>query len=92
MDTTIELTGEIDVEAVPSARTRLYDAIDAHPGEQLTVQLDGITFIDSSGLGRLVGELKRARLTGGDLTFTRPPDTQWKVFTITGLDRALPFR
>ena len=50
MNTTIELAGEIDIEAVPSTRARLYEFMEAHPGEQLIVGLDGITFIDSSGL------------------------------------------
>ena len=54
-------------------------------------RLEGLTFIDSSGLGLLVGAQKRAREHGVDLRFLPPPDRLWRTFTATGLDRVLPF-
>lgn len=87
MTTTIPLNGEIDVATVPPLREEIYAAIEANGGEVLTLDLAGLEFIDSTGLGLLVGALKRARLAGGDLVVTRPADHIWKVFTVTGLDK-----
>ena len=87
----VRLKGELDVESAARARQRIHDAIDADAGGTVTVSLEGLTFIDSSGLGLLVGAQKRARERGVDLRFLPPPDRLWRTFTATGLDRVLPF-
>jgi anti-sigma B factor antagonist len=87
----LNLVGELDADTVTAARRALYELIDAHPGETLQVELTGLEFIDSTGLGLLVGALKKARMGGGELVFGRPRDHLWRVFTVTGLDTALPF-
>ena len=87
----MRLKGELDVETVARARQAIHDAIDASPGGTVVVSLEGLTFIDSSGLGLLVGAVKRARGLGGDLALLPPPERLWRAFTVTGLDRALPF-
>lgn len=87
----VRLKGELDVESAAVARQRIHDAIDAKAGGTVTVSLEGLTFIDSSGLGLLVGAQKRARERGVDLRFLPPPDRLWRTFTATGLDRVLPF-
>lgn len=87
----LNLVGELDADTVTAARRALYELIDAHPGETLQVELTGLEFIDSTGLGLLVGALKKARMGGGELVFGRPQDHLWRVFTVTGLDAALPF-
>lgn len=89
--TDLNLAGELDIETIVAARRGLYELIEARPGKVLTVGLDQLTFIDSTGLGLLVGALKKARLSGGDVTFTRPRAELWRTFTVTGLDRALTF-
>jgi anti-sigma B factor antagonist len=87
----IALSGDVDADTVDELRLLVYDAIRAQPGETVVVDLRGLTFIDSTGLGMLCGALKRARLAEGDLLFTRPSERLWRIFTITGLDKALPF-
>ena len=87
MTRTIPLKGEIDAATVPPLREEIYAAIEANGGKVLTLDLSELAFIDSTGLGVLVGALKRARLAGGDLVITRPVAHVWKVFTVTGLDK-----
>jgi anti-anti-sigma factor len=87
----VRLKGELDVETVARARQSINDAIDARPGGRVVVSLEGLTFIDSSGLGLLVGAAKRAHGAGVDLVLLPPPERLWRAFTVTGLDRALPF-
>jgi len=50
------------------------------------------TFLDSSGLGALIGGLKSARQAGGDLRIARPTPAVRTVFELTNLDRVLRAR
>jgi anti-sigma B factor antagonist len=51
----------------------------------IVVDLSGVTFIDSTGLGVLVTALKRTRDAGGQLTLRSPTRSTRKVLDITGL-------
>jgi anti-sigma B factor antagonist len=83
----IDATGEIDATTAPGLRTSVYEAVDANPGAIVTVDLSGVEFLDSTGLGVLVGALKHARTGGGDIALTGAQPHVWKVFQITGLDK-----
>jgi anti-anti-sigma factor len=87
----VRLKGELDVETAARARQQIHDAIDRSADETVIVSLQGLTFVDSSGLGLLVGAQKRARDRGVDLRYLPPPERLWRTFTATGLDRVLPF-
>ena len=86
----VPVVGELDAASVPDWRDRLHALIERNDGDVL-VELGEVTFIDSSGLGLLVGVHKRALQQGCPLHFTRPPDQCWRAFTITALDEVLPF-
>ena len=57
---------------------------------RLIVDLGETTFLDSSGLGALIGGLKAARQAGGDLRLARPGEQARVVLQLTALDRVLP--
>lgn len=85
----VHVAGEVDVYTSPQLKASLLVAV----GEDcpvVIVDLDGVGFIDSSGLGVLVGALRRAREAGGDLRIVSARDTVVKIFRITGLDRVFP--
>ena len=79
--------GEIDVATAPRLRDRLVQLVTEGP-PQLVVDLSGVTFIDSMGLGALVSGLKRARAHDGDLRLAGATDHVAKVLAITRLDHA----
>ena len=86
--TIVHVGGEIDVYTAPVLRRRLDEPI--HGGcRDLVVDLSRVTFLDSTGLGVLVGRLKLIRSQGGRMRFVGATDRVLKVFTITGLDRVL---
>ncbi|MCA1673344.1 MAG: STAS domain-containing protein, partial [Actinobacteria bacterium] len=67
---------------------RLRDALADLAGEggvRVTLDLVGMTFIDSTGLSVLVTGLKRLREIGGNLVLQSPSATTMKVLEITGL-------
>lgn len=84
--TVMHLGGEIDVYTAPLVREKLDEQI--HSGNtDLVVDLSKVTFLDSTGLGVLVGRLKLARTRGGHLRLVGADDRVLKVFSITGLDK-----
>lgn len=80
----IDVGGEIDVYTAPKLRERLVSLInDGH--YDLVVNLDGVDFLDSTGLGVLVGALKRVRTQDGSLRLVCSQERLLKIFRITGL-------
>lgn len=71
---------------------RLRQEFVSHIGEgrhHLVVDLSAVDFIDSTGLGVLIGGLKRARSRGGDLKVAGLHGRLEKVFELTGLGEVL---
>ena len=85
----ISVDGEIDVATAPQLRECLHRVI---AQGQATVVLDllGVTFLDSTALGVLVGGLKRCRELGGELHVVVSDARIKKIFEITGLDKVFP--
>jgi anti-sigma B factor antagonist len=85
--TVLRLAGEIDVATAPRLRDRLVAlATGGHP--RIVVDLAGVSFIDSMGLGALLSGMKRARAHDGDLRLAGATDHVAKVLQITRLDLA----
>jgi anti-sigma B factor antagonist len=87
--TVISVTGEIDVYTAPTLRERLNELI-AEGEYHLVVDMAGVDFLDSTGLGVLVGGLKRARSHDGTLQLVCDQEKILKVFRITGLTKVFP--
>jgi anti-sigma B factor antagonist len=79
-------TGEIDVHTASRLRDRLADVI-ASGERTLIVDLTGVDFLDSTGLGVLVGGLNKVQEVDGSLSLVCPHASLLKLFTITGLDQ-----
>jgi len=84
--TVVHVGGEIDVYTAPALRERLDQEIDRGQHD-LVVDLSEVTFMDSTGLGVLVGRLKLIRGPQGAMRLVCAHDRVLKVFTITGLDK-----
>lgn len=82
----LHVGGEIDLATAPTLRERMTREIDG--GEhRVIIDLTAVDFIDSTGLGSLIGALKRVRGHGGELRLVCAEPRILKVFEITGLDR-----
>jgi len=82
--TVLVVNGEVDVYTAPRLREKLVELVSAGH-RQIVVDLEGVDFLDSTGLGVLVGGLKRLRSNGGDLSLVCTRARILKVFEITGL-------
>lgn len=87
--TVISVRGEIDVYTAPSLRERLNELV-ASGHYNLVVDMEGVEFLDSTGLGVLVGGLKRVRSHDGTLRLVCVQEKILKVFRITGLTKVFP--
>ncbi|MDQ2782483.1 STAS domain-containing protein [Lapillicoccus sp.] len=84
--TVVRVEGEVDVYTAPQLRERLDAEIEAGRHD-LVVDLSGVGFMDSTGLGVLVGRLKQIRVHDGTMRLVCAHDRVLKVFVITGLDK-----
>jgi anti-anti-sigma factor len=80
--------GRLDLASAPTLRERLRQLI-ASGTSRLVVDLGDVTFVDSSGLGAVIGGLKAARQAGGDLRIARPNQQVQLVLNLTSLNKVL---
>ncbi len=80
------LRGSLDLATSPSVRAALYEAIDEGKYE-IIVDLTELQFIDSTGLGALIGGHKRAVEHGGHLRLAAREGAILRLLNITGLIR-----
>jgi anti-sigma B factor antagonist len=83
--TLLVLRGELDIATSPQLRDELVRVIG--DGRRVVVDLEGLGFIDSVGLGILVSGLKRARSAGGDLELVCANRVILQPLELTGLDQ-----
>ncbi len=84
--TVLTVRGEVDVYTAPKLREKLVELV-AQRRYMIVVDLEAVDFLDSTGLGVLVGGLKRLRSHDGDLSLVCTQHRILKVFEITGLTK-----
>jgi anti-sigma B factor antagonist len=85
----LEVGGEVDVATAPRLREQLITLVNDEQ-YRIVVDLENVDFIDSTGLGVLIGALKRVRTHEGDLALVCTEPRILKVFEITGLLNVFP--
>lgn len=84
--TVVQPKGEVDLYTAPRLKEELSGLIQ-EGRSRIVVDLSGVEFLDSTGLGVLIGSLKRCREGDGELVLAGPNETTEKVLRITGLDK-----
>ena len=83
----IGITGEIDHHSARSVREKIDDLLFRYRPERLVLDLDGICFMDSSGLGLILGRLEAAREVGCALELVNVGERIMKILSIAGAKR-----
>ncbi len=86
--TVLSVGGDLDVVGAPDMRQAVVTAV-AEGSRLLALDLSELDFVDSFGLGAVVGALKRVRQRGGELALVCPSSRIRRVFEICDLDRVL---
>jgi anti-sigma B factor antagonist len=76
--------GELDAFTVAQFRQILAELASA---KKLVIDLSGVPFIDSAGLGALIGGIRRTRELGGDVAVACDRPTLVRLLKTTGFDR-----
>ena len=87
----VEVSGEVDVYTAPRLREALLDLVDSGH-HNVVVDIRGVEFLDSTGLGVLVGGLKRVRQHEGSIQLVCTQERILKIFRITGLTKVIVIR
>ncbi len=83
---TIRLFGEVDISTAQELKERLYSVVDEKK-TNLRIDCSNLDYIDSMGLGVLVGVLKRVRQGGKNIYVSNLKEGIRKLFLITSLDK-----
>jgi anti-sigma B factor antagonist len=86
----LRLLGELDLASVAGVEQAV-DAALAQGVRTLTLELSGLSFVDSSGLRLFIVLSQRAATEGWKLSMTRPQEQAMTVFRVSGLVENLPF-
>ena len=82
----LQVRGEVDLYTSPQLRDGITELLD-QGANRIVIDLSGIEFMDSPGLGVLVVGLKRAKERNGEFALVCREGSVQKILSITGLDR-----
>lgn len=85
----VHISGDLDLLVAPSFRAELDKYLDLKQARHLILDFSGVTFIDSSGLGVILGRYKRLTEIGGTLKICNAGAQISKVLELSGLNRII---
>ena len=83
----LEFSGEMDHHGARNALKEVEIAIDAALPRSLILDFAGVTFMDSSGIGLVMGRYRLLAKTGAELVISETPPQIYKVMKLAGLER-----
>ena len=86
---TVVIAGELDHFAAPQIRRQLDEIVDTPSVVHLVLDLENLTFMDSSGIGVLLGRLRALQARGGTLSVKNMQPPIEKLFRLSGLHRVI---
>ena len=85
----LELSGELDHPGARKALRELEQALDAALPRKLVLDLEGVTFMDSSGIGVVIGRCKNVRFSGGYVRAVNLNGQIRRIFKLSGLQKII---
>jgi anti-sigma B factor antagonist len=84
--TVVDVKGEVDLFTAPKLREHVVGLVEEDQ-RRIVVNLEDVDFMDSTGLGVLVGALKRLKEKDGQLALVCSQGSVLRVLTVTGLNK-----
>ena len=82
----VSLQGELDVSTADKIKEQLHYLADEKILD-MKIYLENLDYIDSTGLGAMIGVLKKLKTDNKEIYIINPKSNVKKIFTITGLDK-----
>jgi anti-sigma B factor antagonist len=88
--TVLAPTGRLDVAGAPALRDAVGEVVRDGP-TKVVIDMEGVSFVDSTGLGSVIAALKQIRGTQGELRLAAPNQQVRVVLELTTLDQVFPY-
>ena len=85
-----KITEDIDVHSVQKIRRRADYEIERYMPKRVIFDFDSVTFMDSAGIGLLIGRYKFTNLLGGRLEIANLTQSVRKIFEMSGILKLIP--
>lgn len=84
---TVYLQGEIDHHSAKGMREEIDSAVNFNMPSLLILDFSEVTFMDSSGIGLVMGRFKNLQKSGAKLNLSNLSDSIYKIMKLAGIDR-----
>jgi len=85
----VRITGDVDHHSAPNIREEIDQELVKTRPRELILDLSGTDFMDSSGLGLILGRLRKARELGCRLTLLNPTEPILRILRLAGVEKTL---
>ena len=85
-----EITEEIDHHTTEKIRRKMDNEIQRYMPKRVIFNFNSVTFMDSAGIGMLIGRYKLTRMLGGKLELTNVNQSIKKIFEMCGILKIIP--
>lgn len=87
----VKIMGEVDIHSSTEVKEKLESILDERE-KSMIINAEELDYIDSTGLGMLIGIVKRLKQNNLELVLAKPQSSILKLFRITGLDKVIRIR
>ena len=88
----IRITEEVDHHSTERLRRKMDNEITRYMPRKVVLDFEGVSFMDSAGIGMIIGRYKTANLLGGTVEMKNVKPSIKKIFEMSGLLRLVPIR
>ncbi len=85
----IKLRGEIDHHSASALRVSMDDMIRGNPPKRLIIDMSAVDFMDSSGLGLIMGRYSLMERIGGETCVLDPSPATERIMSLAGMERVI---
>jgi len=89
--TVVVPSGRLDVAGAPTLKAAIGEAVKDDGTPRLIIDMEGVSFVDSTGLGSVIAALKLVRGSKGDIRLAAPNQQVRVVLELTTLDRVFAY-
>ena len=86
------LTGEIDHHSAAAVREKMDEAICLYRPRTAVISLAALDFMDSAGLGLILGRLRQIKSCAGELILADPTPAIQKILRLAGVEKLIEIR
>ncbi len=83
----IRINGELDLAVADQFRSEVDAMMEKNCADNIVLNLDGVSFIDSSGLGGILGRYKKVIMRGGKMAIVGAPVQVKRILELSGIMR-----